>query len=584
MIFEELPDELLLEICRFLSSTDVLYSLFNLNSRLNRTISIYRQHAVLRRTSFIQFEYICLNILPKLGSTIRSLSINANWTDLLAKRFLFYFGYRMKEIFPNIEHLILVAFSGNELNDYIESISDLPYLNKLTIHDRYNVTEEYKQTLFNKILSANKNRLKKILFNRHSESLSINQLNSIIYPNIIELNIHLEKIDDLRYLFKLIPNICQMYIIIDKQLKDDIIQFDELIMYNLVKFHMESFRRCWIFDEISSLLKQMPFIKYLSLDIFSQDVRLFNGQLFLSILPINTLQCFNYAIDYTLEEEIENIDNIILSWSSTPYSICCLLNDDKSHMFLHTIPYGFSYLDISSLFIKYMNIKTNGYNYYIKELLIFNVSTLSEIFLVMNYCNKVKDLALEINDTSSSIITEHKQENKINLSLPCLNQLHWFSIDGCPSDGYLLKEILLVAPNLCMLILDMKFLLQLIDKENDHLCISLLKNRIKHLSIQITDETELNDNNIEILSNVFILIHHIIVENKTSNDISIENIILLFLHHFKTHKLVSIIFRSSTTEQLRYNPSQWLIEHTYLKEYTNKFKAECDELEFKIWL
>ncbi|CAF2537512.1 unnamed protein product [Rotaria sp. Silwood2] len=102
MAFEELPDEIILEICRFLSSTDVLYSLFNLNSRLNRTIFIYRQHVVLRRTSFIQFEYVCLNVLPTIGSTIRSLSINANWTDLLAKRFLFYFGHRMKEIFPNL--------------------------------------------------------------------------------------------------------------------------------------------------------------------------------------------------------------------------------------------------------------------------------------------------------------------------------------------------------------------------------------------------------------------------------------------------------------------------------------------------
>src|SRR5205085_1481174 len=95
---------------------------------------------------------------------------------ILVYRIFYYIKYK---IFPNIEHLILVAISGNELNDYIESISDLSYLNKLTIHDRYNITEEYKQILFNKILSANKNRLKKIFFNRHSESLSINKINSI---------------------------------------------------------------------------------------------------------------------------------------------------------------------------------------------------------------------------------------------------------------------------------------------------------------------------------------------------------------------------------------------------------------------
>ena len=398
---ETLPDEIILEICRFLSSTDVLYSLFDLNSRLNRTIFIYRQHVVLRRTSFIHFEYLCLHILPKIGSTIRSLSINANWTDLLAKRFLFYFGHRMKEIFPNIEHLTLVAFSGNELNDYMESISDLSYLVKLTIHDRYNVTEEYKQILFDKILSANKNRLKDIFFNRHSESLSINEINSITYTNLIKLSIHLEKIDDLCYLLKLIPHIRQLFIVVNKQLEDKIIQFDELIMNTLIEFHMESFRRSWIFDEISSLLKQMPFLRTLSLDLFSQDSSLFDGQKFLSILPMNTLQRFNYAVDYTSEEEITFLDKIKSSWVSTPYSVCCLVEDSQTHMFLHTIPYGFSYLDISSSFVKYMTKKSDDYNYHIKELLLFSVTRLSETFVAMRNCSKVKDLALEVEETSS---------------------------------------------------------------------------------------------------------------------------------------------------------------------------------------
>lgn len=400
--FECLPDEMILEICRFLSSTDVLYSLFNLNSRLNKTIFIYRRHVVLRRTSFIEFEYLCLNVLPKIGSTIRSLSINANWTDLLAKRFLYYFGSKINEIFPNLEHLILIAFSGNELNDYMESLTDLPYLRKLTIHDRYNVTEEYKKVLFDKILSANKTRLEKIFFNRHSESLTIDRTNSIIYSNIIHLSIHLEKIDDLRYLFKLIPNIQQLFIVINKQLEDEIIQFDDLIMKNLTQFHIESFRRSWIFNEIKFLIKQMPFLQSLSLDLFSQDVDLFYGNKFLSILPMNTLKQFNLAIDYTSDEEICFIDQIKSSWESTPYSVCCLIQDTHNHMFLHTIPYGFSYLDISSSFVKYMNKNSNELNYYIKELLLFSVMTLSETFIAIRNCKKVKDLALEIDDSSSS--------------------------------------------------------------------------------------------------------------------------------------------------------------------------------------
>lgn len=178
-------------------------------------------------------------------------------------------------------------------------------------------------------------------------------------------------------------------------------------------------------------------------------------------------------------------------------------------------------------------------------------------------------------------MTDDKQEVKKNISLPHLNRLHWLSIDGCPPDVHLMKEILLVAPNLCMLILDMKFLLQVIDIEDDRSCILLLKNRIKHLSIQISDETEFNDINVERLSNVFTYVCHIIVESKLP---SIESVLLLFLHHFKNHQLVSFIARGPTTEQLRTNPSQWLINHTYLNKYIDKFQAECDEIEFKIWL
>ena len=182
------------------------------------------------------------------------------------------------------------------------------------------------------------------------------------------------------------------------------------------------------------------------------------------------------------------------------------------------------------------------------------------------------------------VASDDKQDNKSKIVLPHLNKLHWLSIDGCPPDGYLLQEILFVAPNLSMLIIDMKFLRQLIDNEDNQSCLLLLETRVKHLSIQISDEMELTEIDIEKLSNIFLRVRYLIIESKTSNNISFENIILLFLHHLKRNQLVSLIARGLTTETLRNNPSQWLIEHTYLNEYIDQFKAECDDIEFKIWL
>jgi hypothetical protein len=166
------------------------------------------------------------------------------------------------------------------------------------------------------------------------------------------------------------------------------------------------------------------------------------------------------------------------------------------------------------------------------------------------------------------------------LLLPRLNHLHWLSIDGCPSDGHLMKEILSVAPNLCIILVDMKFLLQLIDIKD---CTWLLENRIKRLSIEISDETDVNNTNIQRLSTIFTRVRHLIIKSKITN-MSIENLLLLFLDYFKNHQLVSLIIRGLTTESLRTNPSQWLIDHTYLKEFINQFTAECDEIEFRIWL
>ena len=594
MDLETLPDEILLDICRYLSSTEVLYSFYNLNHRLNRTISIYFQHVILRQTSLIQFNSICSTILPNIGSKIVSLSVNANWTDLLAKQFYFYFGFQMKKIFPNLEHLILVAFSGNELNDYLQSISDLPSLTKLTVIDRYNVTEEFKHILFEKILSANQFRLKRIKFNRHSESLTINPINSTIYFNLIQLNIHLEKISDLCILFKLIPNIQQISVVINRRIDDEQMTFDINPLRSLQEFHLESSGRSWILEELHSLLQQMPFLLTLSLDIFSRDLHLLDGQSLQSIYPINDLQVFNYVVKCTPKTTVPSMDELITSWKSTKYSICCLIDDNQSHLFLHTNPYRYSYLEISSLFFKHIQQSSEDYRGFIKELLVFHLTKFEESFRLLNNCNRIKDLAIEIDEGSTgekhfflSIISpilyfnlEEILLQKSKIKLSTLPYLRWISIDGYPRDLHLMKEILQSSPYLSMLIINMKYFLQLFDLKDEQCCLSLLKSRIKHLSIQMNDPTDLQPEHIERLSQVFSNIRHLIIEHKVT-DVHIEDCLLLFVRLFVKEELISMIIRGMTTEELRENPSEWLRNRT--TTIRNPFQIECDQIELKIW-
>ena len=51
---ETLPDETLLEICKYLLCGDILQSFFGLNSRMTRMITQYCQHVSLHRVSISQ--------------------------------------------------------------------------------------------------------------------------------------------------------------------------------------------------------------------------------------------------------------------------------------------------------------------------------------------------------------------------------------------------------------------------------------------------------------------------------------------------------------------------------------------------
>ena len=164
--------------------------------------------------------------------------------------------------------------------------------------------------------------------------------------------------------------------------------------------------------------------------------------------------------------------------------------------------------------------------------------------------------------------------------LSVLSSLRWISIDGSPLDLHLMNEILISSPSLSMLIINMKYFLQLLQLRDEQSCLTLLQTRIKHLSIQLSDEDDLHDRHIERLSQVFSNVRHLIVEHKIS-DVDIEESLVRFCRSFENHQLISMIIRGRTTEQLRLQPSQWLIDRTNIRR---PFQVECDLIEFKIWL
>lgn len=74
--FEHFPDELLLQICRYLYPSDILLAFCGLNARLNRTINDFIRHVHLSSViSCNSYLYLLRISLPSIWSSIESLTI-----------------------------------------------------------------------------------------------------------------------------------------------------------------------------------------------------------------------------------------------------------------------------------------------------------------------------------------------------------------------------------------------------------------------------------------------------------------------------------------------------------------------------
>lgn len=123
MSFERsFPDEIILEICRYLHPIDILFSFSNLNQRLNRTISDFIHHIHL--SSLISYENY-LDLLskfkhPSIWLSIESLTIRNCNIPCLTTIFL----KTIENILPpNLKRLYLYHLNLNEIYQFIRRLN-----------------------------------------------------------------------------------------------------------------------------------------------------------------------------------------------------------------------------------------------------------------------------------------------------------------------------------------------------------------------------------------------------------------------------------------------------------------------------
>lgn len=190
-VFENnLPDEIIVNICDYLSWSDIFTAFYNLNSRLNRTISGHFKHVSFGDyCHFKQFQYSCSLLLSHrsfLFDHIKALKISNRGSPLAAKYFLSHIPIQQM---IHLEKLTLVAFTPDEILLYLDVIDNAEkntfqhlvklhlyqtlYINTdpLYVYDTPEALREYHSYLANRILTGNSQQLQSIIFDGYNVSM-----------------------------------------------------------------------------------------------------------------------------------------------------------------------------------------------------------------------------------------------------------------------------------------------------------------------------------------------------------------------------------------------------------------------------
>ncbi|CAF0747389.1 unnamed protein product [Rotaria sp. Silwood1] len=591
--FESLPDEILLEICKYLLCVDVLLSFDNLNTRMTCMISDYYHHVSLHKASYTQSYELCTKILPNIGAQIQTLIIDNCYSALQAIAFPKYFQNSMSICFPELQKIILVSFRPDPLLVFLKTLYNLEKLYTIDIRSLFRVPTNQQTEVLLALLQANNNRLTSVYIDDQSSHLNpIKKYlsNQIKCSNIIDLKIEISTICDLSVLFTIIPNIRNLSVSTHK--KDNLDNINRIFTSDklnfLNKFQLKSVERSWCLNELVILLEKLPSIKYLSLNLCTSDINLINGEILKQSLP-NTFEQFHYAVHYLPEQPINYIE-LLNTWKYICPIICLYNPMQNDYMFLHTLPYSsFNYLEISSSVADSILKNKNSY----KDIERIHVDcdfTLAEAFPIISYCRRAKHSMIWLHGTdtnnhnnSNSVQTQTQQyENNILPKMPRLRRLTL--VGSAPKDLHHMSTILLAAPNLFRLDLNYNTLILLLD--NKDIC-KLLQQRITALTINHMSSCSINTKkHITHIASIFLHLRHLYIDMR-SLDITIDLIVLCYYDEFSKQQapLISLCVDGKPSNEMKNDAHKWLINqrnHLQYKQFAAFFNEKAGRL--LIWM
>jgi hypothetical protein len=392
-----LPDEIILQICSYLYGADVLYSLFNLNTRLNITITGYCRYVNLQGVTYNRFDHIASHILPQIASSVRSFVFHGRREKVLsAAASAAYYARPMSFTFPLLQRVTLYCFTGESLLAFINLLQDLSQLVKLNIGSLKGTADE---ALLMNVLAANNNRLESVSFEQDSVFLDIPTVDQTVsYLNIQKLTVNITQAQMIPHLFALVPYVQQLYVRIEEQLfqpRTLKLSFNKLSpLSHLIDFHLNSVDLWWNLDEIDAVLGKMPSLETLTLELSTGDKHLVKQENFVKILP-PSLKKIRFFMRYYFSESVFDVNSLTTSWSLT-LPINCLLDEISETVFLFTASYGPRLLNLPAVIGKQI-VSGCKYTEQVKDLCVYNSTSLFDLLSTVQHFHRLRKLSINAN-------------------------------------------------------------------------------------------------------------------------------------------------------------------------------------------
>ncbi|CAF0771028.1 unnamed protein product [Adineta ricciae] len=346
---EQLPDEILLEICLYLKPYDVINSFGQLNHRLEQTISQYRRDADLHHLTLTQFQRWHKHLLHYTSKSVVNLVVS-NWNS---PGQIYLFNQLMKpyaslySLFSNIKQVRLIDFTNND----IEILSKLDKIEKLFIDADALVPLSYStHTLLDKYLFCSSSHFKEIrLWGVEGGIRSQHHVPIVTNFHLERLTISVALLDDLILMFRRSPNLRSLNVEIAQHTTKALRQNAtvDMLPKRLTFFHFQTTDQCVLSSEdLDKLVSNIPSIELLSLDMDTNDFDYASACHWTNMLSCLTkLKHVYFKLRIWLKSDLVPFDteSIIHAFQQTNLPICCYADTKVLH--IDTVPYNMKQFD-----------------------------------------------------------------------------------------------------------------------------------------------------------------------------------------------------------------------------------------------